>query len=117
MSENQVNSISRVDMDGPSRLAMITAQSVEVSQKQFAQSKSASIATKSENQEHIMEKVSQAVNQRLSPMNTTLKFQIDDETNDITVLIVDRATDKILHTIPAEAIKNIPAGQLMQYFA
>jgi uncharacterized FlaG/YvyC family protein len=46
-----------------------------------------------------------------------LKFQIDEETNEITVLIVDRATDKVLHTIPAEAIKNLPGGNLMSYFA
>ncbi len=110
MSDKQINPISRVDMDGPSRLAQITAQDNEP-KADFCK-KNGSL----QQEERFIEQVGEAINQKLTQTNTTLKFQIDDETNEITVLIVDRMTDKILHTIPAEAIKNLPAGKLMQYF-
>ncbi|HPH96757.1 MAG TPA: flagellar protein FlaG [Anaerolineaceae bacterium] len=47
--------------------------------------------------------------------NTTLRFQVDSKNNDITILVVDRATDKVIHTIPPEAVKKLPAGELLQY--
>lgn len=112
MSEQQINAVGRVDRDVSSRLVQM-AQAQEIAQRQVPARKSE--ATKQEDQ--ILDQVSEALNQKLSPMNTGLKFQIDDETDEIIVLIVDRATDKVLHTIPAEAIRNLPAGKLMQYFA
>jgi uncharacterized FlaG/YvyC family protein len=113
MSDKQINAVSRVDMDGSSRLAQVAAQAQEASQKQTASRR----AEAAKQEDIILDQVSQKLSQTLTPVNTSLKFQIDDETNEITVLIVDRATDKVLHTIPAEAIKNLPAGNLMQYFA
>lgn len=47
--------------------------------------------------------------------NTRLQFRVDDKTNDITIMIMDRETDKVIRTIPPEAIKDIPVGQLMEY--
>lgn len=113
MSDKQVNAVSRVDMDGSSRLVQVAAQAQEASQKQTSSRRAE--AAKQEDQ--ILEQMSQKLSQTLTPVNTSLKFQIDEETNEITVLIVDRATDKVLHTIPAEAIKNLPAGNLLSYFA
>ncbi|MBI9044054.1 MAG: flagellar protein FlaG [Anaerolineaceae bacterium] len=48
---------------------------------------------------------------------TYLKFQVNSETNDVTVMIVDKNTDKVISTIPSEAIKKIPSGDLFQYSA
>ncbi|NLF49711.1 MAG: flagellar protein FlaG, partial [Leptolinea sp.] len=45
--------------------------------------------------------------------NTRLQFRVDEKTNDVTILIKDKDTDKVIRTIPPEAIKDIPAGQLM----
>jgi uncharacterized FlaG/YvyC family protein len=47
--------------------------------------------------------------------NTRLQFRIDDKTNDVTIMIMDKDTDKVIRTIPPEAIKDIPTGQLMEY--
>ncbi len=113
MSDKQVAAISRVDMDGSSRLAQVAAQAQEASQKQTSSRR----VEAAKQEDKILEQVSQKLSQTLTPVNTSLKFQIDEETNEITVLIVDRATDKVLHTIPAEAIKNLPGGNLMSYFA
>lgn len=45
--------------------------------------------------------------------NTRLQFRVDEKTNDVTILIKDKESDKVIRTIPPEAIKDIPAGQLM----
>ncbi len=47
--------------------------------------------------------------------NTKLQFRVDDKTNDVTIMIMDKETDKVIRTIPPEAIKDIPTGQLMTY--
>ncbi len=39
--------------------------------------------------------------------STVLKFQVDPETNSVTVMVVDRVSKKVVSTIPAEAIKDI----------
>jgi uncharacterized FlaG/YvyC family protein len=123
MSEQEISAISRIDMDGSSRLAKIAAQANEMKQLQSSAKRANSAVVKQsqpvqqDDNEQLIEQVSEVVNEHLSPTNTTLRFQISDDTNEITVLIVDRESDKVLHTIPADAIKNIPAGKLMQYFA
>ncbi|MEI8133184.1 MAG: flagellar protein FlaG [Leptolinea sp.] len=52
-----------------------------------------------------------------APVNsgTQLQFRVDEKTNDVTIMIMDKATDKVIRTIPPEAIKDIPIGQLMEY--
>jgi uncharacterized FlaG/YvyC family protein len=47
--------------------------------------------------------------------NTRLQFRVDEKTNEVTILIKDKDTDKVIRTIPPEAIKDIPTGQLMEY--
>jgi uncharacterized FlaG/YvyC family protein len=45
---------------------------------------------------------------------TRLQFQVDAKTNDVIILIKDKASDKTVRTIPAEAIKDLPPGQILQ---
>lgn len=45
---------------------------------------------------------------------TRLQFQVDAKTNDVIILIRDKESDKIVRTIPSEAIKDIPPGQILQ---
>lgn len=47
--------------------------------------------------------------------NTSLQFRVDEKTNQVTILIKDKDSDKVIRTIPPEAIKDIPTGQLMEY--
>jgi uncharacterized FlaG/YvyC family protein len=47
--------------------------------------------------------------------NTSLQFRVDEKTNQVTILIKDKESDKVIRTIPPEAIKDIPTGQLMEY--
>lgn len=46
---------------------------------------------------------------------TRLQFRMDEKTNEVTIMIVDKASDKIIRTIPPEAIKDLPTGELLQY--
>jgi uncharacterized FlaG/YvyC family protein len=47
----------------------------------------------------------------------SLKFQVDQKTNEVTVLILDRSTHKVVRTIPPEEMKNMDPGKLLQLFA
>lgn len=44
---------------------------------------------------------------------TRLQFQVDAKSNDVIILIRDKESDKIVRTIPSEAIKDIPPGQIL----
>jgi uncharacterized FlaG/YvyC family protein len=48
-------------------------------------------------------------------VSTVLKFRVDPETQKVTVMVVDRASNKVVSTIPPEAMKDIPVGDLLQY--
>ena len=45
---------------------------------------------------------------------TRLQFQVDAKSNDVIILIRDKESDKVVRTIPADAIKNLPPGQILQ---
>ena len=45
---------------------------------------------------------------------TRLQFQVDPKTNDVIILIRDQGTDKVVRTIPGDAINDLPPGQLLQ---
>jgi len=46
----------------------------------------------------------------------SLKFEIDAETNDITILILDRASQQVVRTIPPEEMAEMDPGELLQLF-
>lgn len=58
------------------------------------------------------------VNQATSAYAATrLQFQVDAKTNDVIILIRDQDTDKVIRTIPGDAIKDLPPGQILQKFS
>lgn len=46
-----------------------------------------------------------------------LKFIVDSKTNDVTVLVLDRASRQIIRTIPNDELKNLTRGDLVTVFA
>jgi hypothetical protein len=48
------------------------------------------------------------------PTNVRLQFEIDAETQDVTVLILDKASQKVLRTIPPEEMTKLQAGDLLE---
>lgn len=45
-----------------------------------------------------------------------LKFQVDDDTNEITVLILDKISKEVIRTIPPEELSSLRAGDLFELF-
>ncbi|MEA4910324.1 MAG: flagellar protein FlaG [Chloroflexi bacterium] len=45
-----------------------------------------------------------------------LKFMVDSDSNEITVLILDRASKQILRTIPPSELNNFKEGDLLTLF-
>ncbi len=43
-----------------------------------------------------------------------LKYRVNPDTNELTVMVVDKSSHKVIRTIPSEEIKNLSAGDLIQ---
>lgn len=56
-----------------------------------------------------------------SPANNTahiaLQFRIDNQTNQLTVFVVDRASKRVLRSIPANELYELQAGDLLKLTA
>jgi uncharacterized FlaG/YvyC family protein len=127
MSDNPVTNVNRVDLQ-PAQIvqtqvrqaAATTApketvpaskeltsapKAVEVSKKDAA-------AAKAEAADQAAQKPAQVP---LISRDTNLKFQVDDKTHQVTIMIMDRATNKVITTIPPDKIKDVPPGDLLQY--
>ncbi len=49
--------------------------------------------------------------------NVSIYFRIDDETEDVTVIVVDRQSKRVLRTIPACELQKMQAGELLKLTA
>ena len=49
--------------------------------------------------------------------NVHLKFVVDQKTNDVTVLVLDRANRQVIRTIPTDELANLSRGDLVEVFA
>lgn len=65
---------------------------------------SESIRTQSQPQEHSI----------TDPTNVHLQFKIDPETNDITVIVMDRESEQVIRTIPPEELSDLVEGDLLE---
>ncbi len=49
--------------------------------------------------------------------DVTLRFEIDSQTHDVTILILDKASRQVVRTIPPEEMARMNPGELLQLFA
>lgn len=82
-------------------------------------------------QEQILDRVAQPSQEKVVPHKETentlsnqakmadvsLKFQVDEETSDVTVFVVDKTSQRVLRTIPPEELDKLNSGDLLQLFA
>ena len=47
------------------------------------------------------------------PQDTFLRFKVDENTNDVTVYVLDRTSRQVLRTIPADQMNKLQAGDLL----
>lgn len=45
-----------------------------------------------------------------------LKFQVDADTNEITILVLDKVSRQVIRTIPQDELQNLRAGDLFELF-
>jgi len=51
------------------------------------------------------------------PSNISISFRIDEETQNLTVFVVDRVSKRVLRTIPANELHKLRAGDLLKLTA
>ena len=49
--------------------------------------------------------------------NVSIHFRVDEDTNDVTVFLVDRKTKKVLRSIPASELQKLQVGDLLKLTA
>lgn len=113
MAENWLQSVGRID--GDSRLMEIyhTGQAREA-----AETGAPTRAAAQPKAEKAAEKETQATpGLPVTKSDILLRFHIDEETNDITVYLVDRATKQVVRSIPPNEVQKLRAGDLLKLFA
>ncbi len=122
MSENSVNPVGRIEID----LSGFAQLSQAVSSQPPAPAKSHGgedvLAARVENQAKPSEaKPAEAKPEKASGQNPmvdiSLKFQVDPQTNDVTILILNRASRQVVRTIPPEDMSKMGPGEILQLFA
>jgi flagellar protein FlaG len=60
-----------------------------------------------------------AANEKPSPLmmaNVSLKFEVDEKTNEITIKIMDEKSKKVIRSIPPEELKDLRDGVMVELF-
>lgn len=53
----------------------------------------------------------------ISPSNISVHFRINDDTNELTVFVVDRENKKVLRAIPSSEFSKLNAGDILELTA
>ena len=110
MSDNLLQSVDRAGFDLQNRVSRSGFASAE----QVESSK----AKKTDQQQPVQSGKS-GESQGLSIgslSNISLQFKIDSKTNVITVLILDKASRKVIRTIPPDELADLRQGDLVELF-
>ena len=108
MNENSLQAVSRVEYADSTRAITQVGQTDAAAAAQAASTAAAVRPAREKN--GVEEPKRQPILSNLSDVR--LKFQVDPETNDVTVLVLDKASKKVIRTIPAEDIKKLNEGDL-----
>lgn len=113
MAENWLQSVGRIDGDSRSMEIYHAGQAREA-----AEAGASARAAAQPKSEKAAEKETQAVPALpVTKSDILLRFHIDEETNDITVYLVDRATKQVVRSIPPNEVQKLRAGDLLKLFA
>jgi uncharacterized FlaG/YvyC family protein len=111
MSIEQVPKISSVDVERQVVNASIVIQQQAAPIKQPDQ-QAKPVEQKNEDKKAESQKHTAALSGDIS-----LRFLVDDDTHAITILVVDRASQKVIRSIPPEEMGKFQGGNLFDYFA
>jgi uncharacterized FlaG/YvyC family protein len=51
-----------------------------------------------------------------SPWNIRMRFEVEPETKQVTVFIIDKQSQKVIRTIPADQLEKMQQGDLLELF-
>lgn len=106
MSDNTINPISSVRMDTVSGTFPKAPVSAPVTPKVEA-SEAEKLPSQAENES---EQIS-------APSNVSVHFRVNDDTNELTVFVVDRNSHRVLRSIPISEFYKMKAGELLKVAA
>jgi uncharacterized FlaG/YvyC family protein len=106
MSDNTINPISSVRMDTVSAALPKAQVSAPVTPKVEA-SEAEKLSSQAENESE----------QITNPSNVSVHFRVNDDTNELTVFVVDRNSHRVLRSIPISEFYKMKAGELLKLAA
>lgn len=109
MSENNVQGVGRVEYAAAD---WSQAQNVQTDQTARAQEAASAVRSTGKEKPAPQDQKSQAIVNNLSDVR--LKFQVNPETNHVTVLVLDKSSKKVIRTIPAEDLSKFHEGELFE---
>ncbi|MBI5943504.1 MAG: flagellar protein FlaG [Chloroflexi bacterium] len=107
MSENSITPIGNVRLDAaPAPLPKVQTSAVVGAQK-------------IEPSEHgkVQAQVESEIEQAGAPSNVSVHFRVNDDTNELTVFVVDRNSHRVLRSIPISEFYKMQAGELLKLAA
>ncbi len=113
MSDSPVNAVGRVDLDATTAaLHMVGGSDVA------AASLKAAGKTRADDQPAVEQQPDNSGGEGspLSLDTVRLRFNVDEKTREVTVLIFDRASNELIRTIPPSELKNFREGSLFQLY-
>ncbi len=109
---NELGSISKVEMDLVGSVA-----AAQVQQQQAVAPKPEVSKPAEPVKEVRREKAPEPKAAPVMTSDVTLKFIVDQDSNNITVLVLDRANQRVIRAIPPEELNQFRGGDLLSLFA
>jgi uncharacterized FlaG/YvyC family protein len=114
MAEISVNRIERTELEKGGLPAQAAVNRPSDATTQPAEGKAPALTAKDASKEAPKPSTN---NLGMIPANTSLRFMVNEKTKEVSILIVDRQSNKVLFTIPPDAVKDLPPGELLQFNA
>jgi len=112
MSDHQMQGITRIEHNPTGNALIQAAQASQIEPGPKSQEAGAVTKPKAKEKSSAPENKPQPA--QSSVADVRLKFSVDPETNDVTVMMVDKTSNKIIRTIPPEELKNLREGGLVE---
>ena len=113
MSEYSITPVSVASLDMPSQVQQVATAPVK-GKEANVEEVARQVSPEDKASKEILKTKRQTSNVQYTDVH--LKFQVDNETNEITVLILDKISKEVIRTIPPEELSNLRAGDLFELF-
>lgn len=113
MTENSINPISNVSMSAAGS-AMSAQQAKKATVDTSTTSTAGNVQAEAARQATAAAASTPVSKPATSAGSISVSFRIDDDTNELTVYVVDRENKKVLRTIPSSEFSKLSAGDILQ---